>query len=81
MTKSHLLAAKRIMRYIKNTQNFGILYGNDCKPKLSRYVDSDLVGNIDHARSTTKLVISIGTSPISWLLKKTAHWGNIIIRG
>ncbi|XP_019455175.1 PREDICTED: uncharacterized protein LOC109356304 [Lupinus angustifolius] len=44
--QSHLLAAKRIIRYLNGTIGYGIMYltgqnSNDSKPKLVAYSDSD----------------------------------------
>ena len=45
--KSHLEAVRRILRYIKSTINFGLLYkkGEDCK--LVGYCDADYAGDHD----------------------------------
>lgn len=49
----HQLAAKRILRYVKGTLNFGLVYtkgsGSDL---LTGYSDSDLAGHVDDRRST-----------------------------
>lgn len=48
----HMLAAKRILRYIKSTIDLGIFYGKGCKDKLVAYTDSDYAGDIDDRKST-----------------------------
>ncbi|KAH9790789.1 hypothetical protein KPL71_003509 [Citrus sinensis] len=49
---THFKAAKRIIRYIKGTTNFGLLYSfsNDYKPV--GYSDSDWGGDVDDRKST-----------------------------
>ena len=52
-TTMHLTATKRIIRYVKGTLNYGLVYsvgrGNYI---LSGFSDSDLEGNIDDRKST-----------------------------
>jgi len=35
LTKSHLLAAKRVLRYVKGTVSFGIFYKKEVKSSLN----------------------------------------------
>ncbi|KAE8698166.1 tir-nbs resistance protein [Hibiscus syriacus] len=51
--KPHLEAVRRILRYVKNTIDYGLLYkkGEDCK--LVGYCDADYAGDHDTRRSTT----------------------------
>lgn len=53
--KSHLLAAKRIMRYIKGTLDTGILFPYGRKKhelELIEYCDSDYGGDVVKRKST-----------------------------
>ncbi|KAF2283864.1 hypothetical protein GH714_016626 [Hevea brasiliensis] len=54
--KPHLEAIWRVMRYVKSTLGYGIMYkrGGDCK--LVGYYDTDYVGDHDTHRSTTGLI-------------------------
>lgn len=62
---------KRIMRYIKGTMNFGILYKSDSKNDvLHVYCDSDHSGDPKTYRSTTGVVTIFAEGPISWLSKR-----------
>ncbi|KAH9650220.1 hypothetical protein KPL70_026283 [Citrus sinensis] len=45
--------AKRILRYIKGTTNFGLLYSFSNDYKLVGYSDSDWGGDVDDQKSTT----------------------------
>jgi len=42
--EGHLLAAKRILRYLKGTMNFGIFYKRSSDNTLKGYMDSDFAG-------------------------------------
>ena len=42
---SHWIAAKKVLRYLKGTVNFGIMYIDDCDIELADY--SDWARNLD----------------------------------
>ncbi|KAH9752860.1 hypothetical protein KPL71_014876 [Citrus sinensis] len=50
---THFKAAKRILRYIKGTTNFGLLYSFSNDYKLVGYSDSNWGGDVDDRKSTT----------------------------
>ncbi|KAE8663053.1 hypothetical protein F3Y22_tig00113123pilonHSYRG00166 [Hibiscus syriacus] len=68
--KPHLEAVRRILRYVKNTIDYGLLYkkGEDCK--LVGYCDADYAGDHDTRRSTTGYVFKLGSGIISWCSKR-----------
>ena len=68
--KPHLEAARRVLRYVKSTLNFGILYkkGGDCK--LVGYCDADYAGDHDTRRSTTGYIFLVGSGAVSWCSKR-----------
>ncbi|KAE8676439.1 hypothetical protein F3Y22_tig00111614pilonHSYRG00169 [Hibiscus syriacus] len=68
--KPHLEAVQRILRYVKNTIDYGLLYkkGEDCK--LVGYCDADYAGDHDTRRSTTGYVFKLGSGTISWCSKR-----------
>ncbi|KAE8729828.1 PLAC8 family protein [Hibiscus syriacus] len=68
--KPYLEAVRRILRYVKNTIDYGLLYmkGEDCK--LVGYCDVDYAGNRDTRRSTTVYVFKLGSRTISWCSKR-----------
>ena len=45
--KSHLEAVRRILRYVKGTIDFGLLYNKDEDCKLIGYCDADYAGDHD----------------------------------
>jgi hypothetical protein len=70
----HLTAAKRVLRYVKGTNDHGILFPNqkNNSKKLEAYVysDSDWGGDMDDRKSTAGYLFMIGNAPISWCSKK-----------
>ncbi|BAU02899.1 hypothetical protein VIGAN_11249500 [Vigna angularis var. angularis] len=67
---SHWKALKRILRYVKGTMSFGLLYTNSDHYRLSGYSDSDWCGDIDDRKSTTGYVFFMGDTAFTWLSKK-----------
>ena len=47
LTMTHLKTAKRILRYVKGTLDFGLLYSPSEEFKLYGYSDSDWAGDMD----------------------------------
>ncbi|CAL9021646.1 unnamed protein product, partial [Prunus brigantina] len=67
----HLVAAKRILRYIKGTIDLGLSFTpQPAAARLSAYSDADWAGCPDSRRSTIGYVITLGTNLISWCSKK-----------
>ncbi|MDV3193922.1 MAG: Ty1/Copia family ribonuclease HI, partial [Sweet potato little leaf phytoplasma] len=68
----HLVAAKRILRYLHGTASAGILFKRSSSDiyKLNAFSDSDWAGDSTDRRSTTGFVLFLGANPISWSAKK-----------
>jgi hypothetical protein len=69
-TESHLLAAKRILRYVKGTTKFGMFYRKGGDTEFCGYTDSDYAGDQDDRKSTSSYVFMMNSSAISWSSKK-----------
>lgn len=70
-TMSHWLTAKRILRYLKGTTDFGILYKKgESRLSLMAFTDSDYAGDLDDRRSTSGFVFMMGSGAVSWSSKK-----------
>jgi hypothetical protein len=63
-TEMHLLAAKRILRYLQETRDFGLFYKKGEKLKLFGFTDSDYAGDQDDKRSTSGYVFMLGTGAV-----------------
>ncbi|CAL8134942.1 unnamed protein product [Prunus armeniaca] len=68
--ESHLLAVKKILRYVSGTTNFGVYYSFDSNVELAGYSDADWAGSIDDRKSTTGGCFYIGNNLVSWFSKK-----------
>ncbi|GJX16535.1 hypothetical protein Tco_0217367 [Tanacetum coccineum] len=67
---SHLLAVKRIFRYLKGKPTLGLWYSRDSPFELVAYTDSDYVGATQDRKSTTGGCQFLGNRLISWQCKK-----------
>ena len=70
---SHRVAVKRILRYLKGTLDYGILFpavdkGKECK--LVGYTDSSWCSDAEDRKSTVRYVFMLGGVPISWSSRK-----------
>nr|KYP35034.1 Retrovirus-related Pol polyprotein from transposon TNT 1-94 [Cajanus cajan] len=65
--ESHWAAAKRILRYLKGTIEYGIFYQQGRKAGLTAYSDNNYAGDLDDRRSTYGSVFLIGTGAVSWI--------------
>lgn len=69
-TEQHLLAAKRILRYLKGTIDFGVFYKKGEGSELMGFTDSDCAGDVDDRRSTYGHVFMLSSGDVTWLSKK-----------
>jgi hypothetical protein len=68
--ESHVLAVKRIFRYLKGTEEFGLWYPKGKDLSLIAYTDANWTGCIDDQRSTNGAAFYLGECLVSWLSKK-----------
>ena len=71
--KAHWDSIKRVIRYVKGTSNYGLLYGknnsNDDVPVLA-YSDADFAGDPNTRKSTSGYIIKLGHDLITWSSRK-----------
>ncbi|GKA87827.1 putative ribonuclease H-like domain-containing protein [Tanacetum coccineum] len=67
---SHLLAVKRIFRYLKGNPTLGLWYSRDYPFELVAYTDSDYARATQDRKSTTGGYQFLGNRLISWQCKK-----------
>ena len=66
--QSHWVAAKRVLRYLKGTINFGLMYSDDSC--VLGYSDADWAGDVDDRKSTSGYMFRIAGGPVSWRSRK-----------
>lgn len=64
--ESHLMAVKRISKYIKRTQNLGLWYGRQSELDLIGYTDANFVRDRMVRKSTSGTCQFLGGSLVSW---------------
>lgn len=70
LRQSHLIAAKRILLYIKATPGFGLRLVKTRNEHLYGFFDVDWAGCPNDKRSTTGLCIYFGPNLLTWASKK-----------
>ncbi|GKV33750.1 hypothetical protein SLEP1_g42213 [Rubroshorea leprosula] len=68
--QSHMQVAKRIMRYLKGTLNYGLFYSSTDNCAIIGYSDSDWAGDLDDRKGTFGYCFNFGANSFSWSSKK-----------
>ena len=63
--ESHMIALKRIIKYVKATANFGVWYSKDTNDVLVGYSDVDWAGNADDRKSSSRGCFYVGNNLVS----------------
>ena len=71
-SESHWSGVKRVLRYVKGTLRYGLVFSVNQDNTLIGYSDSDWAGDVDTRRSTSGYTYYIGNSLVSWSSKKQA---------
>ncbi|WZY75710.1 hypothetical protein YC2023_022094 [Brassica napus] len=69
-TQLHVQVAKRVLRYLRGTVDFGIWYKGGGNSELQVYTDSDFVGDVESRKSTSGYVFLMDNAAVAWLSKK-----------
>jgi hypothetical protein len=66
-TAQHMVALKRVLRYIVGSINLGCFYRlGEGGAKLVSYCDSDYAGDVDDSHITSRVLFFLGNNLISW---------------
>ena len=69
-SKEHWVAVKRIMRYLKGTLNYGLLYKKNKLNTCVGYSDADWAGDVNDRKSTSGYIFQVGGTAVSWKSQK-----------
>jgi hypothetical protein len=67
---SHLLAVKKIFRYLKETMNYCLWYPKNQNFQLLAYSDADWANCMDERKNMSGGAFFLGDSLVAWLSKK-----------
>jgi hypothetical protein len=62
----HLIAAKHVMRHLKGTIEYGLIYASYREISLQGFSDSDWADSVADWKSTSGCCFSMGSTMISW---------------
>lgn len=68
--ESHVIAIKRIFKYIQGIADYGLWYTKSRSFKFKAYTNVDWVGSIDDRKSTSGATFFLGNCLISWVNMK-----------
>ena len=68
--RSHWTAAKRVLRYLRGTANYGITFVRSESGECLGYSDADWAGDREDRRSTSGYLFQIAGGPVSWKSRK-----------
>ncbi|XP_028767348.1 uncharacterized protein LOC114725062 [Neltuma alba] len=69
-TRSHMAAAKGIVRYLKGSVGLGIFLSSEGEPEFTCYCDSDWASCGITRRSVIGYLLKFGGSLVMWKMKK-----------
>ena len=69
-TKEHWTVLKRLLRYLKGTTKYGILYTTEGESKCIGFSDADWAGDTNDCKSTSGYVFMLSGGAVSWSSKK-----------
>ncbi|KAE8715887.1 Xyloglucan endotransglycosylase 6 [Hibiscus syriacus] len=69
-SEEHFIAAKRLLRYVKGTIDYVVLFKHGQEFNFHGFSNSDWGGSLDDMKSTSGYCFTIGSGMISWSSKK-----------
>jgi hypothetical protein len=69
-TEAHVVAVKRIFRYLQGTKEFGLWYPKGNQLDLTAFSYANWVGCVDTRKSTSGVAFFLGGCLVSWSSKK-----------
>ena len=69
-TLQHILACKRVLRYLKATEDYGLKFSAGGEMRITGYTDTDWACDVDDRKSIGAYCIYFGNNLVSWSSKK-----------
>ena len=69
-TREHWTALKRILRYLKGTLNYGLMFSRNADGTLLGFSDSDWAGDTNDRKSTSGYLFRVNGAAVSWRSRK-----------
>ena len=69
-SEEHYKATKIVLRYVKGTQDFGVMFKHKHVFSFHGFLDSDWGGSLDDMKSTSGFCFTLGSGVFSWSSKK-----------
>jgi hypothetical protein len=71
--QSHLVAVKKIFKYLKGTMTYGLWYPRNQNFQLTAYSDVDWANCVDERKTTNGVVFFLGDSLVAWISEKHGY--------
>lgn len=68
--KIHWNAVKRILKYLKETADYGLVFKANTNLNILAFSDADYAGDVDTRRPTTGYIFKLSENTISWCSQK-----------
>ena len=69
-TDEHWTCLKRVLRYVKGTTNYGLVYRRSRSPLLEGFCDADWANDTSDRKSTSGYLFKVAGNVVSWNSKK-----------
>ncbi|XP_015579093.1 uncharacterized mitochondrial protein AtMg00240-like [Ricinus communis] len=79
-SQAHFGAGKRVLKYLKETLNFGLWYEKNAKMKLVGFMDSDWAGSVDDSKSTSSYIFHLVVVYFVGTPRSKMWWHNLQLR-
>lgn len=79
--EDHWAAVKRLLHYVKGTADQGIVFSKTGETglRLRSFSSTDMAGDVDGRKSTSGVLLFLGSSPIAWqFLKQKVEGGGAV---
>jgi len=76
LRESHWNVAKKVLRYLQGTKDFGLEYKTNKKFRLVDYSDGDFAIDVDDKAYTSRYLMSMGSVGVACICKKQATIAN-----